>query len=407
MKKEIDNHYMNLSEKKQIIINELNKGFFSLSFNDELEKKFLNYYYAQIKESMLIKSVILGIIIFLIFGILDYLIYPTYLKEIYSIRYLYATPLLIIMILLLLKSKKENKIQTIFSVSLLIAGISLIAMIVVVKDPTNRYYAGLTIVLLFAYIAVGLRFKYSLFVGWSLIIIYFSVAYLLSPPKDNFLISNIFFLIFFNIIGMISNFSFEKHQRKLFLLNSLLEIEGEELAISNKKLKELSRTDPLTKLANRRHFNNFYKKEWMRSLRYKLPISLIMIDIDFFKNLNDTYGHKKGDEILVKLAKIFLNFTRRTGDLASRYGGDEFLLILNDTPIEKAKNIANQIQEKIKELKNSSKIAQDILKISVSIGVASTKPTKEDLCESLIIAADKALYRAKSKGRNKIEVINL
>ncbi len=393
-------------QEKQNIKEELSKGFFSLSFSEKIEKKFLNYYFKHMKEVMK-QSIILGVFIYLLFGILDFLIYSDYLMQLFFLRYIMVTPILLTGVYLLLRAKKENQIQLLFSWLLLIAGISIIAMIIIVRDPTHRYYSGLTVVLLFAYVAVGLRFKYALFVGWSLIVLYYWAAILFYHPIDNFIVSNTFSLIFFNIIGMISSFLFEKHQRKLFLLSSLVEIESKQLEITNAKLKELSQVDPLTKLANRRYFNGFLKKEWLRAIRYKVPISLIMIDVDFFKTFNDTLGHKKGDEILARISKIFDNCTRRVGDLASRYGGEEFLLVFYGTPSEQAIKIAETIRKKILDLKIPFPKASSGETMTISLGVATTVPQKDVSCEALISAADDALYTAKRKGKNRVEAIIL
>jgi diguanylate cyclase (GGDEF)-like protein len=395
-----------LEREKQCITNELNKNFFSLSFPEQIEAKFSNYYFNRMKEIMN-QSIILGVFIYLLFGILDILIYSDYLRKLFFVRYIVVTPVLLIGVYFLLNVKKERDIQLLFSLVLLIAGISIIVMILIVHDPTHRYYSGLTVVLLFAYVAVGLRFKFALFVGWSFIVLYYLAAIIIYHPIDNFLISNTFSLIFFNIIGMISSFFFEKHQRKLFLLSALVEIESKELEISNDRLKKLSRVDPLTNLANRRHFNGFFKKEWLRAMRYNIPISLIMIDVDFFKTFNDILGHQKGDEILTKISIIFNNCTRRAGDLASRYGGEEFLLVFYDTPLEQAVKIAENIREKILKLKIPFPGTESGETLTISLGVATVIPNKNSSCESLISAADDALYMAKRKGKNRVESILL
>jgi len=392
------------SLEKNLISEELSRNRFSLKlkFKKELEKKFENYYYFIIKESMRF-TIILGVIIYFIFGILDFLTYRNLLKELFIIRYIVGGIPVVLISLLVLKAKKSSSIQTLFSITLIIVGISLILMILIVNDETNRYYAGLTVVLLFSYVAVGLRLKYSLIIGWGLILIYSVLSIFFMKVNSIFQINNIFFLIFFNIIGMISSFFYEKHQRNLFLLSSLIVIKRKELEKANKKLKELSIKDPLTKIANRRYFDDFYKREWKRALRHNQPISIIMLDIDYFKKYNDSLGHQKGDKVLHQIAKVLNNFTRRAGDLVARYGGEEFIIVLSGTNNIHAFEIANKIKQKISELKIHHPNSDISNYLTISFGISTTIPTKQKDFETLIKKADDNLYKAKENGRNRIE----
>ena len=348
-------------------------------------------------------TIILGVIIYFIFGLLDFLTYRNLLKELFTIRYVFGGIPVILISLSVLKATKASTIQMLFSMSLIIAGLSIILMIFLVNDPTNRYYAGLTVVLLFSYVAVGLRLKYSLIIGWGLILIYSVLSLFFMKVDPIFQINNIFFLIFFNIIGMISSFFYEKHQRNLFLLSSLIVIERKELEKANKKLKELSIKDPLTKIANRRFFSEFYKREWKRALRHNQPISIIMLDIDYFKKYNDSLGHQKGDKVLYQIAKTLNNFTRRAGDLVARYGGEEFIIVLSGTNNTYAFEIAEKIKQKISELKIHHPDSNVSNYLTLSFGISTTIPNKQKDFEDLIKKADDNLYKAKDKGRNRIE----
>ncbi len=380
---------------------ELKKGFFSLNFSPEIEEKFKDYLYEKIKESMRF-SIALGILIYFIFGILDYFIYPDFFKQLFFIRYLIGGPPIVGAGLLLMKAKKESQMQFLFSFALIVAGFVIITMIYLVKDPTQRYYAGLTVVLLYSYVAIGIRFKYTLIIGWSLIVIYMLGAIFIFHPTRDFLINNVFFLFFFNFIGMISSFWYEKNLRRLFLLSSLIAIERKELERANKKLKQLSITDPLTKIANRRYLSEFLRREWKRSIRYKEPISAIMIDIDFFKKYNDTLGHQKGDSVLYKVAKAIKKYCRRADDIIARFGGEEFIVILGNTKNEVAFEIAEKMRKEIEDL-HIKHPASDVSNfLTISLGVATMIPEIGIESEILIKAADDALYKAKKTGRNKI-----
>lgn len=174
-----------------------------------------------------------------------------------------------------------------------------------------------------------------------------------------------------------------------------------------KKLLMLSSQDGLTGIANRRHFDEFLAKEWGRSARASSPLSLIICDIDAFKNYNDHYGHQEGDRCLCRIASILAEHARRGGDLAARYGGEEFAIILSDTNIADAVSIAKQIHQAI-NLQAIPHAASDVDNIiTVSFGVATIIPEKDIPSSLLISRADKALYKAKQNGRNQVVAAEL
>ncbi len=179
---------------------------------------------------------------------------------------------------------------------------------------------------------------------------------------------------------------------------------NEKLIEANKKLEHLANYDVLTEVANRRNFMDTFEKEWKRSRRNKLPLSLIMIDVDFFKAYNDNYGHQAGDECLKNIAPLLQEVLTRPGDMVARYGGEEFVVILPETNLEGTILIAEKLRSKVE----SAKIPHDLSTISdyvtVSLGTATTIPNIRKKPDSLIAAADKALYKAKRNGRNRIEV---
>jgi diguanylate cyclase (GGDEF)-like protein len=173
-----------------------------------------------------------------------------------------------------------------------------------------------------------------------------------------------------------------------------------ELMASNKRLELLSITDGLTKLHNHRYFQDELARAFENSQRYDRPLSLAMIDIDFFKKVNDTYGHAAGDDVLKAVAALYRDSVRAT-DLVARYGGEEFAVMMPETDLDDAITFA----EKIRTMIESSPVQTQAgtLKVTVSIGVASVPRTKINSSKELIVAADKALYRAKKAGRNQIQ----
>ena len=189
-------------------------------------------------------------------------------------------------------------------------------------------------------------------------------------------------------------------RRLVEMQRSLVEV-TQELNVANKELQRLSTTDGLTGLANRRFFDELSAREWRRCERMKKPMSLVMVDVDFFKKYNDTYGHQGGDECLKQVAAQVARAAPRASDLAARYGGEEFVLVLGETTMDGAKWVANHIRQHVADL-NMPHIASSIGHVSVSCGVASVLPLEGQEFDTLLKFADEALYKAKEQGRNTV-----
>lgn len=186
-------------------------------------------------------------------------------------------------------------------------------------------------------------------------------------------------------------------------LEKAVRLRTEELENANQKLAKLSTLDPLTKISNRRHFEEHMENIWSVTVRKKVPISIVMCDIDYFKKINDTYGHVIGDHVLQNIASLIKNALKRTSDLAARYGGEEFIIALCDTDLEGAKQICQNIADTLKE--NDKNFIVDGIRIepfTISFGISSVVAQEDLNYEQLIKDADKALYKAKENGRNCI-----
>jgi diguanylate cyclase (GGDEF)-like protein len=168
---------------------------------------------------------------------------------------------------------------------------------------------------------------------------------------------------------------------------------------TNIMLASMAHQDGLTCLANRRKFDETVDLEWRRAKRFAQPLSLLMIDVDFFKKYNDRFGHTEGDDCLRKVALVFRVIAQRPGDLIARYGGEEFAIVLPATTGAGAMDIANQILERLSALALPHPDAQPGY-VTVSIGISTLVPDEVQQFEDLIRTADKALYTAKRDGRN-------
>ncbi len=170
----------------------------------------------------------------------------------------------------------------------------------------------------------------------------------------------------------------------------------------NARLQQLSEIDALTGIANRRRFEETLAREWKRATRDELPLSLIMIDIDFFKDFNDANGHQVGDQCLRRVAAEIREALTRPGDLVARYGGEEFAAILPSTPPRGAVAVAEVLRQRIEAMATRHPKAPSGV-VTISLGVATAGPGGESSPEDLVADADEALYRAKRAGRNRVE----
>ena len=201
--------------------------------------------------------------------------------------------------------------------------------------------------------------------------------------------------------------------RQLFLWNHdviknsiILKLKNEELLESlqetNIRLQQQNIIDDLTKISNRRHFDEILEKEWLRAKRLRTSLALLMIDIDFFKQYNDTFGHLKGDECLKQIATVLSYNLNRAGDFVARYGGEEFCMLIPETDLDGAITFAEKVHSAIIELKIDNPGSEVSKYLTISIGIAAIVPKHDDSYMDLIYTSDKALYKAKADGRNII-----
>lgn len=183
--------------------------------------------------------------------------------------------------------------------------------------------------------------------------------------------------------------------------------ELENLKAENDILENISMEDCLTSIYNRRGLERFSQMHWKNCERYKLDYSIILIDIDRFKNYNDNYGHLNGDSVLKDVASVIKNSVSRVEDVVGRYGGEEFLVVMPNVDSEAAISIANRIKDGIANLNISHEYNDSKGKLTVSMGIASVVPNENNSLQELLEKSDELLYKAKSNGRNQFLSTNL
>lgn len=259
--------------------------------------------------------------------------------------------------------------------------------------------AAIMYAIVIIYSVVGLRFKHAFYAGWLGGLAGTVLAWMLDGGVDWSLLHRTY--TGSSLLGMFIAYFAERRDREFFLQAHLLRAANQRTEEYALRLDRLSRHDALTGLANRRHFDEEMEQEWRRAARQQTPVALLMIDIDNFKHYNDTLGHVSGDNCLRKAASIIAAHARRPGELAVRFGGEEFLLLLPDADREAACQQAERLLQSFRHarLPQAPGLERDYL--SVSVGVAVVVPGRRMLApEELVCAADDALYEAKHGGRD-------
>jgi len=237
-------------------------------------------------------------------------------------------------------------------------------------------------------------FKPKIFIS-LLVLWYFSVIGLLAYKSQLYIFGNpqvIAINIF--IIALL----------RIFYYNSKVEtfIDTFKIKTLNEKLEALSMTDELTKLNNRRSFLNYIDIIWKQSRRLQLPVNILMIDVDYFKKYNDSMGHLQGDRALIAIAQCMKNQIKRDTDFVARFGGEEFVCLLPYIEKKEAANFAKALVQSVENMKICHPMSEISKYVTISVGMASVIPDEQNSQIQLLDEADKALYKAKYSGRNRV-----
>lgn len=374
----------------------------ALHFPEALESAFNEYYCSNTLKHVRV-ALLTGLLLYGVFGLVDLILAPADRAHMWIIRYAVVCPAIAAGLGFTYLTRFRRFMQPVLSLVMLVGSLGIVSM--VYFDPTpskNYYYSGILLLIMGAFTFVSLRSPYA--ISWALVttLAYEMVAILANHTDVNILVQNSFSIVATIIIGAFSNFLMENYLRRDFLNSLLLGHENRQLQRASKELLRLSISDALTGLGNRRHFESMLGKEWQRAMRSETSISLVLFDIDFFKNYNDNYGHQAGDDCLKLVAERIGGFAKRPGDTSARYGGEEFVLLLSGTELPQAMTIAEACRASVEALALAHGHSEVSGVVTVSAGVASVVPDGRTGRRALVEAADRALYRAKSGGRNRV-----
>ena len=264
------------------------------------------------------------------------------------------------------------------------------------------FHAAMMYAVVIIYGFVGMRFYTAMFAGWSGGLIGIAISVWLNGSIDWTYLNRTYTSSSF--LGMALAYAIDRQHRENYLQDCMIELNRLELMRQAQQLSILSQQDALTGLANRRYLDEVLENEWKRSIRHEVPITIMMIDIDFFKLYNDTLGHIQGDQCLRRIAILLGSISSRSGDLAARYGGEEFLLLFSMTDKDQALIQVQRLMELMQNIGIAHPRSNVSKYVTISVGVATTTPHLNDSLSEFISQADHALYVAKNNGRNQYHV---
>ncbi|AZB90644.1 MULTISPECIES: GGDEF domain-containing protein [Acinetobacter] len=287
--------------------------------------------------------------------------------------------------------------------SALAVAITFILINVIENGQDNvLFHAAMMYAIVIIYGAVGMRFYTAIFAGWMGGLVGILVSNYLNGVIDWTFLNRTY--TFSSFLGMTLAYATDRQHRENYLQNCMIELNRIELMQQAQQLSLLSQQDALTGLANRRYLDETLDNEWRRALRHETPLTIMMVDIDYFKAYNDTLGHLKGDECLKEIAIAISSIAARSGDLVARYGGEEFLLLFPMTNAQQALIQVERLMSAIKKIAIKHPCSDVSPHVTISVGVATTTPRLNDSISAFVARADHALYKAKTNGRNQYKI---
>lgn len=373
---------------------------FDMRFPSEIDQYFENHG-QQEQVSDFIKASVFGLIVFNLLAISDYCLMPGQALTIWIMRFLWATPLSLITLFWLPRKwsprLRDNGLTTLLILLALGLGMATYA-----AQPLDNAYFSLQWLLLglVGSALFPIRFRVAIILTVFLWLLYAATVLLSIKSTQAAAMTDIALMSALLLIGLETKRRAERNCRRSYALQMLDRIKRQRLEEINKKLSQQATYDALTGIYNRRALDKSYPRLWRHALRKQRPISVLFIDVDFFKRYNDTYGHACGDDCLTWLATLLQKAARRPLDFVARFGGEEFIVILPDTQAAEAGVFAEQVRALVTVARKPHQGSPEKI-VTVSIGVSGGIPRREENENLYLEQADQALYQAKSRGRNQ------
>lgn len=379
--------------------------WWQLRFVPEIEARFEGQL-RQVQAQHFFQNAALALLLYNLFALSDRYFLPDVYQIAWLIRFGVVSPLLLLVLAFIRKPFLEKYRETIMAGLVLLTAAGMLYPYALSQYPQATHaHWGMLIIMLFSNLMVHFRFSYALGISICLLMLY-AVALLIKEPPQVVLFVLVIALSI-TLLGLITNFRQEKDWRRGFVMLSLLSLGQYRQAEANERLEDMVDQDPLTGLPNRRRFDVEYPRIWKDAVRQGKPLSLLFVDIDYFKNYNDAYGHAQGDICLRTVAALLADAAaKRPLDMAIRNGGEEFVILLPETSPQAAEKIAELFRSRLEGLAIPHR-ASELERVTASVGVAGGYPQADSKSADYLESADKAMYRAKRHGRNRVELIQL
>jgi diguanylate cyclase (GGDEF)-like protein len=382
----------------------LEGGFRGGKFPEGLQARYKEEHVTQRQKGLAIRG-LLSIVLFNIFLLPDLFMVPDVFDLALKMRLLVFTTGTILGVYLIMRLQSGYAREWVTTgVGLAAAAVNLHICLSSKDEFAGPYLVSMLPIILFSNAVAQMRFFPALVMDVAILLMFgFGVWMLANPDNLPMLLSAALTLASASVFTLYSCYTLERDERQNWLLRLREKVTMHELERANRHLDQVSRMDILTEVANRRHFDEYLQLAWERARHDGSEISLMMIDVDHFKSYNDRYGQPTGDDCLKDVAATLKRRLREPGDLIARFGGEEFIAVLVDTPLVAATIAAERARKGVENLNRSHAASPTHESVTVSIGVACLRPNSPHASPpQLIAAADEALYQAKSHGRNRI-----
>lgn len=393
----------NRDQEKHLLQRLLDDGHAFLSFPAPVESHFCRDYMER-NIGVMRLALLVAVILFFVSTIFDLIFILDWRLSI-LIRFAIIAPLFVGILVFMYSKLFLRYRELLMSFAVVIVAAGVICLALVQKNPMkDMYFNALLLVVMFVFTLSRLRFWYAFSSAIAILLIFNLALFLDTSVNLYYWLAHNYLYLSGSLILACASYLMEKSMRRQFLQDRLLQLEKLNLLESNMELGERANTDPVSGLANRYLFEKHLDEEWRNATRHRYWLGIMIIDFDLFKEYNDHYGHPAGDEVLQKLALMFETKVSRVNDLVARYGGDEFIVLLQGTDAEGVRAKAETIMRATDKLLIPHKGSRISSHVTLSIGGASMQPTLDQKPGELIEAADKALYQAKQSGRHCIHI---
>lgn len=381
----------------------LQQGFLGLRFPADMEARFQQDT-APERVRLLRIGAFLGLLLAGALLYTDWIMVPDRFTVAMQWRLLFLVPVLGLSVAFLQKIPSLWQDWTGLINSALSAGVHCYLCISSTDELAGPYLVTLSMIVLFNGGVTRMRFWRAMQIDLIVLALFGGAALCISNPNVPVLVGQALIMVSTTLFTLYNSYGLEREERTNWLMLQHEHQLLDKLERGNQRLDQITRFDPLTEIANRRHFDEFVRQVWSRCARDGTAVAVLMMDIDHFKLYNDHYGHPIGDACLKEVANTMARSLRRPGDLVARFGGEEFIAILSHTTLAEALAAAERVRTAVWELArpHAASLSQD--RVTISIGVACLHANEPGASTIRLLAqADEALYQAKAKGRNQAQ----